>query len=122
MSKLQQYLDADKLIKENEKLKNEARPFVTKLLRRCKRLGIEVPGVLYIENTRFEFLEDELYNWVSSKVGEEVLEELTDIKKSINLERLQDAYLEGKINTLEMPETCYKKTTYTTIRTQGLKQ
>jgi len=119
MSKLQEYIDADKTIKAAEKIKEKHKFYVTKLLRRCKRMGIDVKEVTYSEASRFEFIEDKLYEWVASKVTEQQLEDMVDIKRTINMEKLKEFYLAGIINTLDIPPECYKETRYSVLRVKG---
>ena len=115
MSKLKKYIEAEKQVKAGEKVKKSLRSSIIEILKRAKRFGIETDKVVYSERNRFELIEDEVYKWVASRVSPEVLEEITEIKKSINLEKLNEVYLNGGIDTLAMPSTCYKETKYSVI-------
>lgn len=115
--KLDQYLKLDKEIKAAETQKEALKSYVQRLLRRCRKWGIKVPYFAYTEATRFEFIDEKLYNWVASKVTAEQLEYLT--KRSISLEKLEQYTLDGTIDSTLIPEECYIKTTYGTVRVKN---
>lgn len=112
--KLQMYIEADRREKEAAKDKEKVKGYVSRLLQRCKSLGVSLKGVSFSQSERFEFLEDELYEWVKTQVTPEILESMT--KRTIDLEKLHEANLEGIINSVEMPSSCYKIVSYNTIR------
>lgn len=112
--KLEQYLAADRKIKKATQEKEAVRKHVEKLLRRCRKMGVEIEAVTYREKERFSFNDEELYKWVSSQVDSDTLEELT--KKIIDLDKLQEAYLDKKIDTTKMPDSCYSVVRYPEIR------
>ena len=113
-SKLKGFIEADMYEKAAISAKKELRDYVGKLLRRCQRQGIEIRGIIYTESERFNFNEDLLYEWVKTQVDKEALEELT--KKTIDIDKLHQYYLEGKINTENISEDVYKITKYFTIK------
>ena len=116
MGSLKEFIKADKAIKHNEAIKKANKDYVVELIKRCDRLGVTVPGVTFSEASRFEFIDEEVYKWVESKVSLEILEGLTDVKKTINLERLKEAYLNGLIDTVEMDSSCYREVKYNVVR------
>lgn len=113
-TKLEQYINADKEVKTATKKKEAVKEYVQKLLKRCKSLGVKVPGVTFFIGEKFSFDDQALYDWVSTQVDQDTLEIMT--VKTINLEKLQEFSLEGKIITQAMPDICYKKTLTPTIR------
>lgn len=108
-----EYIEADKLEKSATITKKGLRDKLGKFLRRCQRKGIEVPRFTFSENERYSFNEDLLYDWVATKVDAETLEELT--KKTINLDKLHDLSLSGKIDMSSLSEDVYSITKYFTI-------
>lgn len=112
--KLQKYIEIDKTIKTAEKEKEKQKPYIVKLLSRCKSMGVKTSNISYIEAERFSFNEEKLYRWVTTQVDKKTLKTLT--KQTIDLEKLQEAYLDGKIDSTKMPAECYTSTKYLTIR------
>ena len=112
--KLEEYMAASKTAKEAEAVMSKHKAHVQKLLRRCKQLGIKVPKVTLIKNERFEFVEDEVYNWLKENMDEPTFKSL--VKEIIDLEKLNEAYLNGIIDPTSMPSECYTRNQYYSIR------
>lgn len=111
--KLKEYIEADALEKLSTNAKKSLREYIGKLLRRCHKQGIEVPGLNYSAQEKYKFNEDLLYEWVGTQVSPEVLETLT--KKTIDIEKLHDLYLAGGIDTTLISPDVYSITKYFTI-------
>jgi hypothetical protein len=99
------YVEIEKGLKSLGVEKDSLRPYVCKLLKRCKSLGVMVKGITFYEQERYNFKEEELYTWVKSQVDENTLDSIT--KKTIDLEKLHELSLDGGIDTLNIPESCY---------------
>ena len=112
--KLKEYIAADSKEKAAVKEKSGLRDYAIKLLTRCKRLGLDVEGVSCKEEERFKFSEDKLYEWAATQLDKETLEYIT--KRTVDLEKLQEIALEGKIDTTKAPESVYAITKYSVIR------
>lgn len=109
-NKLAQYVEADSQEKAASSIKKSLRDYLGKLLRRCRRQGIDIEGVEYEPCERYTFNEELLYEWVKENVDSETLEFLT--KKTIDLDRLHDLSISGKIDTSKLSEDTYKITKY----------
>lgn len=112
--KLLQYIEADKKEKVASDIKKGLRNYIGKLMRRCQRQGIEVPGVTYSPQERYKFNDELLVEWIKSQVDEETFNYVT--KKTVDMDRLHELYLSGKIDTSKLSEDVYSITTYFTIR------
>ncbi len=112
--KLQQYIAADKACKEAEAEREKLKAYVQKLLRRCKKMGVKVPQVSFSMAERFTFLEDQLYEWAQDTLPAEDFLSIT--KNIVDMEKLEELVMDGKINSYEIPETCYTRTHYYTTR------
>lgn len=114
LKELKEYVVLDKQIKDAESNKKNLREKVGKFLRRCRKAGVDVPGVSYSEEERYNFNEDQLFEWVKTQLDEKDLSYVT--RKTIDLEKLHEVHLAGKINTEDLPEYCYTITKYFTIK------
>jgi hypothetical protein len=112
--RLKKYIEGDRKEKEGKAIKGKERGYVEKLLKRCKRLGVEISGVSISEGSRFNVNEDALFTWVKSQVSAEELEDLT--KRTIDLERLQEFVILGKLDTLKAPLEAFSETKFNTVR------
>lgn len=108
--RLLDYIDADQLEKEATSIKKGLRERVGKLLRRCRNQGIELDGISYEPCERYKFNEDLLFEWVAKNVDEKTLESLT--KKTIDLDKLKELVLDGKIDTSKLDRDTYSITEY----------
>ena len=108
--KVLQYIEADAKEKDALTIKKGLRDYLGKLLRRCRRLGIELNGISYSEEERYKFNDGALYEWVKDRVDPETLEYLT--QRSIDLDKLHNLYLEGKIDTSTIAEDVFSVTKY----------
>lgn len=104
------YIEADKTEKMAGSIKKTLRERIGKLLRRCRRQEIEIDGISYEPCERYSFKEEQLYEWVKSNVDNETLDYLT--KKTIDLDKLHELAVDGKIDTSKLGEDTYSVKPY----------
>ncbi len=134
--KLKAYIEADRLEKEGKKGKDLVKPYVQKLLKRAKSLGVFLRGVSYQERTSVKFDDIELHAWVKKQCLHPILDENGDLqyneegevlamlnrtlwadltKVVIDEEKLEIAAERGIIDLSELPEACYTTTISPTV-------
>lgn len=112
---LEEYIEASKKAKEAEAIMDRNKKYVQKFLRRCKRWNIKLPvKANLIKNERFEFNGDNVLEWLKDHVNARIFERVT--KTVVDLEQLNEVYLDGLIDTTEMPTDCYSSKTYYSVR------
>ena len=137
--RLNEFIEADRLEKEGKAKKTPLRPYVEKLLKRAKNLGLYIRGITYTEREQVKFDDLELYEWVKSQCFYPVLDEQGSPKRdeqgtvifhpdrfnqalwesllttTIDAGKLEAAVEAGAIDLSQMPESCYTSSISPTI-------
>lgn len=126
--RLKAYIEADRLEKENKKIKDSSRAFIDRLLKRAKSMGVYLRGISYQERQTVKFDDNELHSWIKKQYMSPILDGKGELqfdnngeivatldfdkwqsltKEVIDEEKLEQAIERGEIDLSNLPETCY---------------